>query len=302
MPPITHPDRVVDPHSGITKGELARIMERVAPRMWPYLDHRILAVLRCPEGIASACFFQRHLRTPLPGLAAFTAEGGDAPDSLRAAIALTAPEGIVSLVQIGAIEIHASPARTGHPHAGSWMILDLDPMEPPFARVAAAARRLRALLEAMELPVFAKITGGKGVHLVTPLDPPAPFEELHACARAIAERAAALWPRIFVATSRRNLRRGRIFVDYLRNHLGASAVAPFSPRARAGLPCAVPVSWPELARLESAQAVPLRVLLEYLESRPDPWEAFLSSARPLPADWPARLAAAAETLAGRRRW
>ncbi len=299
---LTHPERVIDPQSGVTKGELADILTAVAPRMWPYLDGRIISVFRCPEGLAGSCFFQRHMRAdPPPGLAGFTLGTKDAPASLREAMALTAPDGIVSLVQMGAIEIHASAATTAHPMAGSWLVLDLDPAGLPFARVAACARLLADLVEAMGLPVYPKITGGKGVHLVTPFMPPVPFDRLHRLARAIATKAAQLWPEIFVANNRKALRAKRIFVDYLRNYLGASAIAPFSPRARPGLPCAVPVSWEELGSLSSAAAVPVRSLVAFVEERPDPWADFFARAAVWPKDWKSRLARAGETCAPARR-
>ena len=299
---LTHPERVIDPASGVTKGELARILTAVSARMWPYLEGRIVSVLRCPEGLADSCFFQRHLRAdPPPGLARFTWRAKDAPASLRDVMVLSAPEGIVSLVQMGAIEIHASAATSAHPTAGSWLVLDLDPAGLPFAEAAAHARRLADLVEAMDLPVFARITGGKGVHLVIPFAPPMPFDQLHRFARAIASTAAELWPGIFVANNRKAVREKRIFVDYLRNYLGASAIAPFSPRAHPGLPCAVPVSWQELGRLSSAAAVPVRALVAFLEKRPDPWADFFTRAPAWPEDWRDRLTRAAETVAVRRR-
>ncbi len=299
---LTHPERVIDPRSGVTKGELADILMAVTPRLWPYLDGRIVSVLRCPEGLGGSCFFQRHMRAdPPPGLACFTLRARDAPASLQEVMALTAPEGIVSLVQMGAIEIHASAATTAHPTAGSWLVLDLDPAGLPFARIAAHARRLAELVEAMGLPVFPKLTGGKGVHLVTPFASPVPFDRLHRLARAIATKAAQLWPEIFVADNRKAMREKRIFVDYLRNYLGASAIAPFSPRARPGLPCAAPVSWRELDGLSSAAAVPARALVAFVEKRPDPWADFFTRAAAWPKDWRDRLAQAGETVASARR-
>ncbi len=299
---LTHPERMIDPRSGVTKGELADILRAVAPRIWPYLDNRIVSVLRCPEGLAGSCFFQRHMQgDPPPGLASFTLNEQQAPASLQAVMVLTAPEGIVSLVQMGAIEIHASAATATHPTAGSWLVLDLDPVDLPFARIAAHARLLADLVEAMGLPVFPKLTGGKGVHLVTPFAPPVPFDRLHQLARAIATKAAELWPEIFVANNRKALRKKRIFVDYLRNYLGASAIAPFSPRAHPGLPCAVPVSWRELSGLASSAAVPVRALLAFVEKRPDPWADFFTRAAAWPQDWKDRLARAGETVAAARR-
>ncbi|RMF68119.1 MAG: hypothetical protein D6740_11040 [Alphaproteobacteria bacterium] len=299
---ISHPERVIDPESGVTKGELADILTAVTPRMWPYLDGRIVSVLRCPEGLAHSCFFQRHIRgRPPPGITGFTLAGEDTPASLQEVMALSAPEGIISLVQMGAIEIHASAATVAHPTAGSWLVLDLDPAGLPFAQTVAHARLLADLVEAMDLPVFPKITGGKGIHLVIPFAPPVPFDQLHQLARALATRAAGLWPDIFVANNRKALREQRIFVDYLRNYLGASAIAPFSPRAHPGLPCAVPVSWQELAGLASARAVPVRALVDFVKERADPWADFFSRAQAWPEDWRDRLARAGETVARPRR-
>ncbi len=290
---ITHPERVIDAKSGARKADLARAMVRLAPLVWPFARRRILTLVRCPRGIDGRCFFQRH---PPPGemppgvaavaIAHATSEDGACGRSFaRPGLHLTDPVGLVSLVQIGVVELHGRAATADRPMHPDWMIFDLDPApDVDFVRVVEAARIIAALLKTMDLRSFVKTTGGRGLHVTVPLDARVSFAQIRLFARRLAEGMAACAPDRFVSSSRRRARRGRIFVDHLRNHPAASAVLPWSPRARPGLPVARPVSWAALDALRSAREFRIGDVL----ARPpgarldDPWRDFFRSRRPLP--------------------
>jgi bifunctional non-homologous end joining protein LigD len=248
---LSHPARQVYSDLGMSKRELAEYYRDIAEHMLLSVDRRPLTIVRCPRGQGGQCFFQKHFDdSSLVGL-----EGIDVEESTgvgRYAIAVGVA-GLVQLIQLGALEIHAWLARADRLDCPDQMILDLDPgIGVSWPRLRDAAREVRERLERRGLQSFVRTTGGKGLHVVAPLAAVHPWDEVRAFARSLAEAMQADTPAEFIATADKHARHGKIYVDYLRNARGATAIANYSTRAKRGAPVAVPIAWEELARITGA--------------------------------------------------
>ncbi|ATR22429.1 ATP-dependent DNA ligase [Roseomonas mucosa] len=279
---LTHPERVYWPASGdagpVTKQDLARYLERVAPRLLPAIAGRPLTLLRAPERIGGERFVQRHAARGLSPLVGTVRLRGEE----KPLIQVDTPEALVALAQSGVLEIHPWGARGARLAQPDRMVLDLDPAEDlSFDSVVAAALALRERVLALGLAPFCKTTGGKGLHLVVPLAPGARWDRLHAVAAAICEDLAREAPQRFTTQSALAGRDGRIFLDFQRNARGASAVAPWSPRARPGAPMAMPLDWAEVTEGLDPRRFTIATAPARLET-PDPWAGMEEAARPLP--------------------
>ena len=270
---LTHPDRVYYPDLGFTKLDLALYYVSIADAVLPQLEGRPLTLVRCPDGIGGETFFQKHPGFWTPPQVRRFAVPGETEEYLF----VDSVPGLVALAQAGILEIHPWNSRVARLEQPDQVIFDLDPDEAlPFSRVAAAARRVRALLAERGLESFVKTTGGKGLHVCVPLLPERGWEELEEFTRAVALRLARDEPSAFTANMAKAQRKGKVYVDYLRNVRGANAVGAYSTRAREGAPVSVPVEWDELDRLSTPRDLtvaetPLRVL-GYRKGRPvDPW-------------------------------
>ncbi|MCW1384070.1 DNA ligase D [Novosphingobium sp. KCTC 2891] len=256
--PISNRDRVIFPESGETKGMLADWYAAMAPLMLPFVGGRPISLVRCPQGRAKKCFFQKHdsgtfgehvHHVPI------TEKDGHAEDYLYVEDAA----GLLACVQMGTIEFHAWGSRVGDVEAPDRMVFDLDPDEGlGWDEVRGAARHLHDRLADIGLASFAMLSGGKGVHLVVPLIPGHSWEAHKDFAQRFAGALAMAEPDRFVATMSKAKRTGRIFIDYLRNQRGATAVVPYSARARSGAPVAVPIGWGELDHFDSAHPFSIR--------------------------------------------
>ncbi|MCC2658062.1 MAG: ATP-dependent ligase [Panacagrimonas sp.] len=276
---ISHPERVVDDPSGLTKLELARYHERVSEWMLPYVTDRFLALVRCPEGSASQCFFQKQKPRGVGASVTQRTHGGHEVLFARNA------RGIVELVQFNAIEFHGWGSRAGAPKRPDWIVMDLDP-DPalPFETVIDAAFEVREALASVGLRSFVKTTGGKGLHVVAPLRPASRegWDTVKRFTHGMATALAARAPDRYVANMSKARRVGKIFVDYLRNGEGATAILPYSPRARPGATVAVPVSWDELRRIDP-RVFTVREVGRWLgRRRRDPWAEFFDVKQSLP--------------------
>ncbi|MEZ4240936.1 MAG: DNA ligase D [Myxococcota bacterium] len=265
-PRVTSPDRVVYPALGLTKLEVATWVQRMAPALLPGLVDRPLSLVRCPKGVGGACFFQKHRENLPASVLAVDIPGDDQPY-----VAIRDEEGLLALVQHGVLELHPWGARTDRLDRPDRLVMDLDPDEAlPFAAVVAAALALRERLAALGLASFVRTTGGKGLHVVVPIERRTPWAEAKGFTRALAQAMAADAPRAFTANPKKAARKGRIFVDYLRNGQGATAIASWSPRALPGATVAVPLRWEDLTEDLDPQAFTLRTVAPPAR---DPWAA-----------------------------
>lgn len=276
---LTHPDRLYWPEDGVTKQGLADYYAGVWRFIAPFIVARPLALLRCPDGITDQCFFQKHAWHGIDR-AITVRKDVDGAELL----VIDDFDGLIALVQSGALEIHPWGAPLVDLDRPDMLIFDLDPGEGVgWKAVVAGARAIRDRLEVQGLPAFVKTSGGKGLHVVTPLAPDATWERAKGFARALADAMAADEPGRYVAVATKARREGRIFIDYLRNARGATAVAPYCPRARPGAAVAMPVAWEELDTLTGAAQFTLPDTPARLASRTaDPWADFRSAAVPLP--------------------
>ncbi|MEL7685542.1 DNA ligase D [Citromicrobium bathyomarinum] len=250
---ISSRDRVIFPDSGETKGDLADYYEAIAPLMLPFAAERPLSLVRCPQGRAKKCFFQKHDNGGFgDGVKAvpIKEKDGGTEDYLFVSDA----RGLLQCVQMGTIEFHVWGARTGAVEKPDRMVFDLDPDEGlDFADVREAATDLRKHLADIGLTSFAMVTGGKGVHVVVPLTPGHSWDDHKSFAERFAKALAQAEPDRFTATMSKAKRKGRIFIDWLRNQRGSTAVMPYSARAREDAPVAAPVAWNELKKLDNAR-------------------------------------------------
>jgi bifunctional non-homologous end joining protein LigD len=271
---LTSPEKVLYPEQGITKRELAEYYVAVAPFMVPQIEERLLTLIRCPGGRRKECFVQRRAGPGIPrAVRRVEVEEEDGPVTFLSAGNLRA---LLSLVQLGVLEFHVWNARIDRLDRPDRMILDLDPdPELPFSATVEAALALRTRLTELGLESFVKTTGGKGLHLVTPLGRRSSWEEVRDFARALAEEMARSTPDLYLAEASRARRSGRIYVDYLRNGYAASAVAPYSTRARAGAPVSLPLEWSELNDSLRPADFDVRTVPALLKRRArDPWAGF----------------------------
>jgi bifunctional non-homologous end joining protein LigD len=272
---ISHGDRVIFPDPGITKGDLAGYYEAMAGPMLATMAERPLALTRCPEGIGAECFFQKHGAAKIGKAVRSAMVPGKGGKQLEC-IHVDDATGLVECVQMGTVEFHGWASLLGTVEQPDRMVFDLDPDTAiGFDSVREAAGELRERLAAMGLTSFAMLTGGKGVHVIVPLTPGAGWPAFTGFARRFAEAMAAARPDRYVATMAKTKRKGRIFIDWMRNQRGSTAIMPWSVRARPGAPVAAPVAWNELGGIASASRYGLMDLAELAER----------SAGPLLAGW-----------------
>jgi DNA ligase D len=280
---LTSPEKVLYSEQGITKRALAEYYLAVADAILPHVARRPITLVRCPAGAEKNCFYQRHAGSGIPD----ELEEVLVPDFEESGAYLYIKDnrGLVALVQMGVLEIHPWGARIDRPERPDRVIFDLDPGEGlSFQEVVAAALELRTVLDGLGIRSFAKTTGGKGLHVVVPLARRHPWPEVKAFARSVAERMAENAPDRYLTKISIAERRGRIFVDYLRNDPTSTAVAPYSTRSRPGAPVATPLFWEEV----TPALDPMRLTSETVPERlrqigRDPWAGIGNLQQRLPA-------------------
>jgi bifunctional non-homologous end joining protein LigD len=268
------------PNPGITKRHLADYWERIAEHALPFIEQRPLTLKRCPEGYGAQCFYQKHVGIGVPEVVARIAVRADEEpyamvDGLPA---------LLGLVQISALELHVWGSRAEHIDQPDIIVFDLDPAEDVgWGAVVDGALLIKERLERLGLGGFVRLTGGKGLHVVVPVLPGPDWPAVKKFARAFVDDIVREDPRHFTPSIAKSQRHGKIFIDYLRNDREATAIASYSPRARAGAPVALPIEWGELDR--DAETAPRYGLLEVpalvRRRERDPWADFEDARRPL---------------------
>ena len=265
---LSNPDKILYPDQGITKSELADYYSAVAERMLPHVARRPVTMVRCPTGQEKKCFYQRHAGSGVPEqLREVKVPGFDEPY-----LYLEDVSGLVAMVQMGVLEIHPWGVTVERPDRPDRIIFDLDPAEGlDFGDVVRAALEVRERLDGLGLESFVKTTGGKGLHVVVPIDPVAEWKSVKAFAKSLSERMAADAPERYLTKISKAERIGRIFIDYLRNDPTSTAVAPYSTRSRPGAPVALPLEWDELGDSLAPAEFTIRTVPDRIAGRKDPW-------------------------------
>jgi bifunctional non-homologous end joining protein LigD len=248
---VSNPDRVIDPDTGTTKGQLAHHYAAVAAIMLPWVGSRPISLVRCPQGRAKKCFFQKHdagsFGDAVKHVGIMEKDGHEEPY-----LFVDTADGLLTCVQMGTIEFHGWGARIEDVEKADRLVFDLDPdVGLDFEAVRKAAFHFREILQSIGLETFPMVTGGKGIHVIAPLVPRAEWGEVKSFAHRLAQAVAQSDPDNFTAALPKVQRKGRIFVDYLRNQRGATAVMPYSVRARSGAPVAAPITWKEMETIDT---------------------------------------------------
>lgn len=275
---ITSGDRMVYPEIKLTKRGLAEFYEAAAPLILPHMGGRPLSTMRCPDGPQATCFYQKHwaaTRGAKVNVVRVPEADGDVAEY---AIANDVAD-IMALVQMNAIEFHVWGSRADSLESPDRLILDLDPGPGiSWATLRESAVHVRDLLQRAGLESWVKLSGGKGVHVTVPMQRRLTWKQLSDLARLMAGHLVADSPTTFVDTAAKEKRKRRIFVDWLRNSRGATAVAPWTVRARRNAPVSVPVSWDELSEVSSGSMFTVPAARELMASRrDDPWTTMLTS-------------------------
>lgn len=251
---LTHPEKILDEQSRLTKRQLAEYYAAIADHLLPHIAHRPLSIVRCPEGSGKPCFFQKHIGMGMPAgvdsVPVAQKKGGPPEDYLT----VSKVEGLVGLGQMGVLEIHPWGSRNETLETPDRLIIDLDP-DPAISweRLVASAIEVRDLMKNLGLETFVKSTGGKGIHVVAPVRPEHEWPAIKEFAHNFVLMMERSNPKLYLTKMTKSARTGRIYLDYLRNERGATAVAPYSPRNRAGVRVAVPLTWSELRRTDPKQ-------------------------------------------------
>jgi bifunctional non-homologous end joining protein LigD len=280
--PLSHPEKVLYPEAKITKVDLANYYTAIHDWILPYLAKRPLTLVRCPQGYDKPHFFQKHLDKKSV-TALYPVAIKDKTKTVNYAY-LKNTAGLVELVQLNVLEIHCWGSHIDYPEKPDVIIFDLDPApDVKWNAVIDAAKLIRKKLMAIKLKSFLKTTGGKGLHIVVPIRRNYSWDKVKAFARAFADAIVEENPKDFIATMSKDKRKGKIFIDYLRNGHGATAIAPYSTRARKNAPVSVPIFWEELTAKMHSDSFTIKNLPQRLAKlKKDPWEEFYKLAQTLP--------------------
>ena len=280
---ITHPDKVLFPADGITKGELAEYYQSIAPRMIPHVRDRLLHMNRFPGGIQYNPIQQKRVPDSFPAWIKRATVDLQRGGTITHAVIDNAAA-LVYLAQYNVVTVHVWLSCIQAPNQPDQVMFDLDPADEDFGLVRGTALTLKAMLEEMKLVPFVKTTGSRGLHVVAPITVGPTFEEVHLFADGVAQRLAASDPDHLTTEFTKQKREGRLFLDVNRNAYAQTAVAPYAVRAKRGAPIAVPVPWSDVeSDALRPDGVGIRNISEWLRGRDDPWKSMERSSKPLPA-------------------
>jgi len=282
---ITHPNKVLDEESGMTKQQLAEYYIAVAGHILPHIADRPLSVLRCPDGIGKQAFFQKHVSGGLPKGVTTVSIANKKTGKKEEFLTLDSVDGLVGMAQMAVLEIHPWGSKNESVDTPDRIIFDLDPDEAvSWANLAAAAEELRSRLKELKLTGYVKSTGGKGLHVVAPIEPEHGWAAIKQFGYAVVLRMEKANPRLYTTNMSKAVRKNHIYLDYLRNDRESTAVAPFSTRARFGVPVAVPLEWKEL-KSSTRPAFHVTDFDDWkTRLRRDPWLEMIKSRQRLTAD------------------
>jgi bifunctional non-homologous end joining protein LigD len=268
---ISSPDKILYKKEKITKKEVADFYQKIGKIMLPYLQDRPLSLVRCPSGSEGSCFFQKHI-------------SDHAPSSFHTVVidkekyfSINSLQALQELVQLNAFELHVWNSHDDKLENPDQFVMDLDPGPGvPWSEVISAAFELKEMLDDLKLKSFVKLTGGKGIHIHVPIAPSYSWDEVKSFSQVLALELVHRNPKKYVATMSKKLRQKKIFVDYLRNGRGATAVVPYSLRARETSAIALPLEWSELRRVKDPKAFTMKkALAKILSRKKDPWTGYL---------------------------
>lgn len=277
---LTSPDKELWPEAGITKQDLANYYAAHTDLILPHLKDRPLSIVRCPEGAGGECFFQKHHNPSTPD--DIETVGIREKDGTTAQyLVIRSQKALIGAAQIGGLELHVWGCRADAIEKPERIVFDLDPDEDlDFSHVHRAAVEVRDVLDSLGLASFPMLSGGKGVHVIVPIARRSSWSDVKTFAKGVADRLAETAPDRYVSNMSKKKRRGRIFIDYLRNERGSTAIVPFSPRRKPGATVATPVSWAELPKMKTAGAFTILTLDKRLGAQQShPWKGYAQSAK-----------------------
>jgi bifunctional non-homologous end joining protein LigD len=270
---ITNPDKVLFEDPKITKVDVIRYYEKVSERMLLYVSNRILSIVRCPKGISQTCFFKKH---PGPGSKGIVTISVSDHKDKEDYFYIENTSGLISEAQMGTLEFHTWGSRVEEFEKPDMMVFDLDPDEGmDLSMVRQGARDMKSILTELSLNSYLKTSGGKGYHVVVPLNPAATWEVVHDFTRSVAEVMEKKWPDRYTSNIRKAKRTNKIFIDWIRNGRGATSIAPYSIRARKGARISMPITWEELDTV-APDGINMEEALKRISDK-DPWEDFFQN-------------------------
>lgn len=273
---LSNPDKLLYPEAKITKLNLVNYYSKIENWILPYIVKRPLTLVRCPEGQKKKCFYQRHLNKEIENLYPIKLTGKTAKSEPY--LYVKDKFGLMALIQLGVLEIHPWASQIDKLDKPDFITFDLDPgMHVEWKRVIEAAFFVKDNLQKINLTSFVKTTGSKGLHVVVPIKRLYSWDKVKIFAHTVVNYLAMLNPHLIVANMSKTQRKGKIFVDYLRNQYGASSIAPYSTRVRENASVATPLAWDELSIRIKSDGFTIKTLPKRLDRlKHDPWEGFVT--------------------------
>jgi bifunctional non-homologous end joining protein LigD len=268
---ITHPDKIMFDDPEITKADVIRYYEKVAEYMLPYVSHRVLSIVRCPKGITETCFFKKHPGPDSKGVVTIPVPSNDGETENY--FYIENASGLISEAQMGTLEFHTWGSRIENLEKPDMMVFDLDPdVGMELEQVRQGVKDVRSILTELSIKSYLKTSGGKGYHVVVPFKPAASWDVFHDFARRVAEVMEQKWPDRYTSNVRKEKRKNKIFIDWIRNGRGATSISPYSIRARKGAKVSMPIAWDELETV-APDGISMADALARIGGN-DPWKDF----------------------------
>lgn len=274
--PFTNPNKILYPEKRITKFNLAEYYNKISKWILPYIENRPLTIVRCPQGREKKCFYQKHLNDKTAkGLYSIVIQEKNGKQPY---LYIKNQDGLMSLVQFDVLEIHTWGCHIDNIEKPNIITLDLDPGPAvEWKKLIETAFLIKESLEKMQIISFVKTTGGKGLHVVLPIKRQYKWSDIEIFAHTFVNHLVSLNPDLYIATMSKSKRKGKIYLDYLRNQRGATTIAPYSTRARENAPVSTPLSWDELSTKIKSNTFTIKNLPERLHNlKKDPWEDFFT--------------------------